>query len=244
METIVFTFFIVILIFKLNSRLAIENLALRRQLALLKQSVLRPKFRKRDRLFWVILSRLWNGWENVLMVVQPETVIRWHRKGFKLLYVFVMLWHGRRKILHFNVTMNPTAKWSAQQIVEACPWNMQPKYLLRDRDGIYGKVFQKRVRNMGIEEVKTAHHSPRQNPYCERVISSIRRDCFNHMIVLNEKHLKVILSDYFMYYHHYRTHPGLLKNTPFERQVQYEPENGILIPLPRVGMIINCGASE
>ncbi len=76
--------------------------------------------------------------------------------NFKLLYVFVVLWHERRKVLHFNVTMNPTAQWTAQQIVEACPWNTTPKYLLRDRDGIYGKVFQKRIRNMEIEEVKTA----------------------------------------------------------------------------------------
>ncbi|MCP3871767.1 MAG: transposase [Desulfobacteraceae bacterium] len=331
METIIFTFLIMILMFKLNSRLAIENLALRQQLVVLKQSVRRPKIRKKDRFFWVILSRLWSGWENVLMFVQPETVIRWRKKGFKLywkfksqkpgrpsidikiqkivkkmikenplwgapllhgeliklgieisertvsnmikrykvgkppsqtwrtflknhmnntyaidfftvptanfklLYVFVVLWHERRKILHFNVTMNPTAQWTAQQIVEACPWNAEPKYLLRDRDGIYGKVFQRRIRNMGIEEVKTAPHSPWQNPYCERVIGSIRRDCLNHMIVLNENHLKAILSDYFEYYHRDRTHLGLLKDTPFERQVQSEPKNGILISLSRVG---------
>ena len=155
--------------------------------------------------------------------------------SFKLLYVFVVLWHERREVIHFNVTMNPTAQWTAQQIIEACPWNTEPKYLLRDHDGIYGKVFQQRIQNMGIEEIKTAPHSPWQNPYCERIIGSIRRDCLNHLIVFNQKHLKGILSNYFEYYHHDRTHLGLSKDTPFKRQVQFKPENGILILLPRVG---------
>lgn len=154
---------------------------------------------------------------------------------FKILYVFIVLWHERRKVIHFNVTVNPTAQWTAQQIIEACPWNKVPKYLLRDRDGIYGKGFQGRIKNMGIEQVKTAAHSPWQNPYCERVIGSIRRDCLNHIIVLNEEHLKGILSDYFEYYHHDRTHLGLSKDTPYKRQIQTEPENGKLIALPRVG---------
>jgi putative transposase len=88
METIIFTFFIMITLYKFNYRLAIENLALRQQLAIMRQSIHRPKIRKRDRLFWVILSRLWNGWKNVLVIVQPETVIRWHRKGFKLYWTF------------------------------------------------------------------------------------------------------------------------------------------------------------
>ncbi len=80
--------------------------------------------------------------------------------NFNLLYVFVMLWHEGREVIHFNVTMNPTAQWASQQIVEACPWNTEPKYLLRDRDGIYGEVFQKRIKDMGIKDVKTAPHSP------------------------------------------------------------------------------------
>jgi putative transposase len=154
---------------------------------------------------------------------------------FKILYVFIVLWHERRKVVHFNVTMNATAQWTSQQIIEACPWNKVPKYLLRDRDGIYGKVFQGRIKNMGIEQVKTAPHSPWQNPYCERIIGSIRRDCLNHIIMLNEAHLKGILSDYFEYYHRDRTHLGLSKDTPYKRQIQIEPENGKLIALPRVG---------
>ena len=118
METIIFTFLIMILIFKLNFRLAIENLALRQQLAVLKQSVRRPKIRKRDRLFWVILSRLWNGWENVLVVVQPETVIRWHRKGFKLFWRLKSQKPGRpsidikiQKIIKKMIKENPL--WGA-----------------------------------------------------------------------------------------------------------------------------------
>ena len=109
--------------------------------------------------------------------------------------------------MHFNVTRHPTARWTAQQIVEACPWDTLPKYLLRDRDGIYGEYFQSRIQNMGINEVKTAPRSPWHNPYVERLIGSIRRDCLNNMIVLNEDHLKRILKGYFDYYH--RTEPIL-----------------------------------
>ena len=95
---------------------------------------------------------------------------------FQVLFVFIILAQERRRIIHFNVTAHPTAAWTAQQIVEAFPWDRAPRYLLRDRDGVYGKRFQHRVRNMGIEEVKTAPRSPWQNPYCERVIGSLRRD--------------------------------------------------------------------
>ncbi len=242
----------------LNKKLLIENLALRQQLIVMRLSVKRPKICKRDRLFWVILSRLWKGWKSPLFVVQPETVIRWHRKSFKLfwtlksrknrtgrpavdfktrqlvknmatanplwgaprihgelltlgfdvsertisnilkkarpakppsqtwhtfiknhmhntfsidfftvptatfkvLYVFIILWNDRRKVVHFNATMNPSAEWTAQQIVEACPWDTAPKYLIRDRDSIYGSFFIGRIKNMGITEVKTAPRSP------------------------------------------------------------------------------------
>ena len=118
METIIFTFFIMILIFKLNSRLAIENLALRQQLAVMKKSVRRPKIRRRDRFFWVILSRLWHGWEDALILVQPENVIRWHRKGFKLYWKFKSQKIGRpsanikiQKIVKKMIKENPL--WGA-----------------------------------------------------------------------------------------------------------------------------------
>ena len=108
--------------------------------------------------------------------------------------------------MHFNVTAHPTEQWTAQQIVEAFPWNEAPRYLLRDRDSIYGARFRRRVTRLGIEEVITAPCSPWQNPFVERLIGSIRRDCLDHVIVLNERHLKRVLSRYFNYYHHWRTH--------------------------------------
>ncbi len=154
---------------------------------------------------------------------------------FKVLYVFVILWNDRRKVVHFNATTNPTAQWTAQQIVEACPWDSAPKYLMRDRDSIYGQFFRKRVKGMGINDVISAPKSPWQNPYVERIIGSIRRDCLNHIIVLNENHLRRILTGYFKYYHHDRTHLGLCKDTPFRRPPQNKPRNGKVIALPRVG---------
>jgi putative transposase len=262
-----------------------ENLALRQQLAVQAQSVKRPKLRVRDRFFWVCLSQLWPNWRDALIIVQPETVIKWHRMGFRLcwrwksnadkvgrpcieqeirsliprmsrenpiwgaprilselrllgydvvestvakymvrqqkppsqtwrtfldnhaseiaacdfftiptatfriLYCFVILSHDRRKVLHFNVTGNPTAAWAAQQIVDAFPYDSTPKYLLRDNDSIFGKELQQRVKSLGIEEVKTAYRSPWQNPFVERLIGSIRRECLDHAIVLNERHL-------------------------------------------------------
>jgi len=327
------TFLMIFAFFKKRSALAIENLALRQQLSIYHHSKKRPKIRLQDRLFWIFISQFWQNWKDVLIVVKPETVIKWHRKGFKLfwtwksrkkkpgrpkipleirnlikkmakenptwgapmihgallklgfkldettisnylrkfrprkppsqtwrtflenhmhntfaidffivptatfrvLYVFIVLLHENRRIVHFNVTENPTAKWTAQQIVEACPWEAGPKYLLRDNDGVYGEYFQNRVKHMGIEEVKTAPYSPWQNPYCERVVGSIRKDCVNHLIVRDEVHLQSKLKEYFRYYHEDRTHIGLEKDTPFGRPIQEKPENWKVIALPRVG---------
>jgi putative transposase len=310
--------------------MAFENLALRQQLAVQAQSVKRPKLRVRDRFFWVCLSQLWPNWRDALIIVQPETVIKWHRMGFRLywrwkskadkvgrpsieheirtlirrmsrenpiwgaprilselgllgydvaestvakymvrqpkppsqtwrtfldnhasdiaacdfftiptatfriLYCFVILSHNRRKVLHFNVTFNPTASWAAQQIVEAFPYDSAPKYLLRDNDSIYGQAFQNRIASLGIEEVKTAYHSPWQNPFVERLIGSVRRECLNHVIVLNERHLHRILSEYFDYYNNSRAHLSLDGNAPLPREVE-PPERGDVIALPQVG---------
>ncbi len=155
--------------------------------------------------------------------------------AFKILFVLVIFSHSRRKIVHFNVTTNPTAQWTAQQIVEAFPWDRAPKYLIRDRDSIYGAVFRNRLKNMNIEEVRIAPRSPWQNAYVERVIGSIRRECLDHVIVLNEKHLKKMLSDYLGYYNEDRTHLGIGKDAPSKRPVQHKPERGKLTALPRVG---------
>jgi len=105
----------------------------------------------------------------------------------KVLFVFILLAHERRRIVRFNITEHPTAQWTSQQIVEAFPWESAPRYLLRDRDSIYSAAFQSRVKNLGIEEVKIAPRRPWQNPYCERLIGSLRRDVLDHVVVLNER---------------------------------------------------------
>ncbi len=318
---------------KITFNLALENLALRQQLSIMKRSSKRPSLRTRDRLFWVFLSRFWSNWRETLIIVKPNTVVRWHKKGFKLfwkgksrrrgpgrpkispeirnlvvsmakanplwgaprihgellklgiaisertvsnlmpshctkppsqtwltflknhltsiasidfftaptatfrvLFVFLVLSHNRRRVVHFNVTFNPTVQWTTQQIVEAFPWDTAPKYLLRDRDKIYGSFFRQRVKGMDIKELIIAPQSPWQNPFVERLIGSIRRDCLDHVIVLNERHLRRVLSSSLDYYHHDRTHYGLEKDTPFERPVQpRQSEDSKVIAFPRVG---------
>jgi transposase InsO family protein len=320
--------------------LALENLALRQQLALLRRSK-RPQFGRLERLFWVWLSDQWAGWREALHVVRPQTVIRWHRQGFRafwtrtsrrgrvgrppviselaelvrtmalanplwgsprihgellklgfevsqrtvarlmprrpkspsqtwrtflknhladlvsvdffvvptatfrVLYVFVVLLHHRRRVVHFNVTDSPTAAWTAQQIVEAFPDDSAPRYLLRDRDCIYGCEFRKRVKSMGIAEVLTAPRSPWQNPFAERVIGTIRRELLDHVIVLNEQHLRRRLRSYLRYYHGSRTHLALEKDAPEPRAVE-PPEQGRIVALPQVSGLhhryVRCAA--
>ena len=318
---------------KIKADVAAENAALRQQVAVLKQSNKRPKIRLRDRLFWVFLSWVWGRWREALVIVKPDTVIRWHRKGFKLfwrwksrgpgrprtsreirdlvrrmafenptwgaprihgellklgfkvsektvsnliakygprpdkkpsqtwrtflknhlnkgsmdffmvptaafqtLYVLIILSHSHRRVVHFNVTSNPTAEWTAQQVVEAFPWDTAPKYLMRDRDSIYSESFSSRVKNMGIGEVISAPQSPWQNPFVERIHGSIRRECIDRVIVRNEDHLRSLLSSYFDYYHNDRTHLSLGKDAPAGRSIQHRPAGKCeVIALPRVG---------
>ena len=308
--------------------LAIENLALQQQLAILKHLHPRPRLTDADRLFWVVLSQIWSGWQGSLHIVQPGTVVRWHQQGFRyywrwksrrrgrpridpeirdlirrmcranplwgaprihgelqklgievseatvskymikrrgppsqtwrtflenhgkeiialdfftvptatfrILFVLIILSHDRRRILHFNVTEHPTAAWTARQLIEACGLNEEPRYLLRDRDAIYREAFHRQTAALGIQEVTTAPRSPWQNPYAERVIGSIRRECLDHMIILGERHLKRILSSYLDYYHSARTHLSLEKDAPDGREVQ-AVENGSVVELKRVG---------
>ena len=309
---------------------AFENLALRQQVAVFKHSAKRPKLRRRDRIFWVLLSRLWPNWRFVLVIVQPETVIKWHRKGFKLywqwksragkpdrpriereirdlirrmsrqnptwgaprivselallghdvaegtmakymvrtrkppsqtwrtflanrvpdiaacdfftvptvtfrvLYVFIVLRHDRRQVVHFNVTTNPYAEWTARQIINAFPYEEAPRFLIRDRDGIYGDYFTKRIESTGIEEVLIAPRSPWQNPYCERVIGSIRRDCLDHMMIFTEDSLRRIMAEYLRYYNESRTHLSLEGNSPIPREVE-PPSKGKVVAVPFLG---------
>jgi len=320
----------ILLILGGQKHLALENAALRQQLAVFKRNVPRPKLNNRDRLFWIGLKMIWQGWKSALLIVRPETVISWHRKRFKrywwrlsqpkqpgrprtlleiqklihamaspnptwgaprvhgelkklgfkisertvsrlmpkktgnpsqtwmtflrnhvgqmvsvdcftvatiqlrVLYVFVILAHDRRRVLHFNVTENPTADWTAQQIVEAFPDDTVTRYLVRDRDGIYGHVFTARVEGLGIRQVPTSARSPWHNCYAERMIGSIRRECLNHVIVINQRHLRRILKSYFGYYHRWRTHLSLDKDAPESRPVQ-ALQAGRIIQIREVG---------
>jgi putative transposase len=153
---------------------------------------------------------------------------------FKLLFVLVVLAHARRKVIHCNLTENPTAHWTAQQIIEAFPWDSAPRYLLRDRDTIYGGAFQQRVQSMGIEQVLSAPRSPWQNPFVERLIGSLRRDCLDHVIVLNERHLRRILARYLDYYHDWRTHLSLSMDAPNPRTV-HPPQQGRVVEVAELG---------
>ena len=154
---------------------------------------------------------------------------------FRLLFCFVILSHDRRRIVHFNVTAHPTAAWTAQQIREAFPGDgIEPRYLLRDRDGAYGDEFRWVVRAIGIREILIAPQSPWQNPYAERVIGSIRRECLDHLIVLSEDHLRRILREYVRYYNETRPHLSLERNAPIPRRV--EPlSQGSIVAFPEVG---------
>jgi putative transposase len=308
--------------------LALENLVLRQQVAALKQIHPRPRLTDADRLFWVIMARVWSNWRSALHIVQPATVVRWHRQGFqcfwrwksrqrgrpkidpgiralirqmcranplwgaprihgellklgidvseatvskymirrseppsqtwrtflenhatelialdfftvptatfRILFVLVILSHDRRRILHFNVTANPTAEWTARQLLEACGPDETPTWLIRDRDSIYGPAFHRQAVALGIGEVPTAPRSPWQNPYAERVIGTLRRECLDHVIVFGERHLKRVLSSYTDYYHCARTHLSLQKDAPDGRSVQ-PPELGQVVAFPRVG---------
>ncbi len=153
---------------------------------------------------------------------------------FEVLFVLVVLAHRRPRIVHFGVTEDTTAAWTAQQIVNAFPWDEAPSYLLRDRDGIYGACFRERVKNRGIEEVLTAPRSPWQNPFAERVIGSIRRDRLDHVIVLSQEHLRRILVSYVGHCHDWRTHLSLEMDCPGPRAVQ-PAEVGEIIEVPEVG---------
>jgi transposase InsO family protein len=153
---------------------------------------------------------------------------------FRILYVFLVLRHDRRRVVYFNATEHPTAQWTAQQMIEAFPWDSAPRYLLRDRDKVYGVIFRRRVHSLDMQEVLTAPQSPWQNPYVERLIGSIRRECLNHVIIFNELHLKRLLCAYFSYYHAARTHLSLDKQCPEPRAVE-PPDSGRVVAFPHLG---------
>ncbi len=152
--------------------------------------------------------------------------------GFDLLYAFIIVRLDRRDLVWINVTTNPTAEWVARQITEAFPWDGAPRYMIRDRDQIYGAVVTRRLHAMGIRDKPTAPASPWQNGFAERLIGSIRRECLDHIIVLGEAHLRRILKSYAAYYNCLRTHRSLHKDAPASRPVQ---RSGIITSTPLLG---------
>jgi putative transposase len=150
----------------------------------------------------------------------------------RILFVFVVLAHDRRRILHVNVTQHPTSAWTRQQLREAFPDDANARFLLHDRDTTFDAAFGRAVEAFGLTAVRTAPRSPWQNPYVERVIGSIRRECLDHVIVFNERHLRRVLRAYVVYYQRSRTHLALGKDAPAERAVQ--PTGRILVR-PQVG---------
>ena len=153
---------------------------------------------------------------------------------FRVLFVFVVLSHARRRVLHFQVTEHPSQEWTMQQMREAFPWDHGCRYLLRDRDAIYGGDWVAMTKGLGMEEVISAPRSPWQNPYLERLIGSIRREGLDHIIVWNERSLRRTLKDYFAYYQRSRTHLALAKDSPESRVVE-KPESGCIVAIPQLG---------
>jgi hypothetical protein len=320
-------------IFRNRQDLLLENLALRQQLVVLKRRHPKPKLGLLDRLFWVAARRFWSRWKESLLLVMPETVVRWHRAGFRrywtvlcqarkavgggkriskeirdlifqmvvenptwgaprihgellmlgfdvsertisrwmrraprnpepakrwlsflhnhseaiaamdfftvptvtfnLLYCFFIISHDRRRILHFNVTPHPTSSWIVQQLREAFPYQSSPRFLLFDHDQKYGLDVPAAIRALQITDMQTSIQSPWQNGVAERWVGSCRRDLLDHIIALNERHLKRLLADYLRYYHDDRTHLGLRKQTPGGRV--RSAARGRVVAHPRVG---------
>src|SRR3990170_1673719 len=153
--------------------------------------------------------------------------------SFDLLYAFVIVHLDRRELVWINVTTNPTAEWVARQLTEVFPWNEARRYLIRDRDQIYGTVVTRRLRAMGIRDKPIAPGSPWQNGFAERLIGSIRRECVDHMVVLSEAHLRRILTKYAAYYNESRTHRSLSKDSPNDRAT---PHRGSIVSVPVLGV--------
>ena len=299
--------------FRSRRDVALENLVLRHQLQVVLRTNPSPRLTYADRLFWVWLRQAWPSWRNHLHIVKPETVVRWHRKGWRLywtwksrtrlgrprlsaevrdliatmsrdnplwgserirgellklgivvskrsirryrwrkpsprssqtwrtflanelrgiwaadllvvqtvgyrvVYVFFFISHDRRELVHFNVTSNPTVAWIWQQLVEATPWGHRPDYLIHDRDAVYGRDFGARLSRLGITSVRTPFRAPRANAIAERLVRSIRRECLDHVILINERHLRAVLVEYVEYYNLDRPHRSLGLQSPLPR---------------------------
>jgi len=316
--------------FRSRNQQAVVELALRQQLATYAQTGSKPRLTPLDRTFWVVLFRFWSHWRDTLVIVKPDTVIRWHRKGFRLywraiskrgpgrppipeelkvlirrladengwrarkihgeleklgftvglatvsrylpkrapdpgqqrwmtflfnhkeaiaamdffvvptvgfrlLYVWFVIDHGRRRIIHFNVTMNPTAQWVMQQLREAFPDDSAPRYLIFDNDSIFSDKVAEAIMGFGIEPKRTAFQSPWQNGVAERWVGSCKREIADHVIVFNEDHLRRLLREYVSYYNAERVHT-VIRDAPEGRAIEARPSPGAkVVGLPRVG---------
>ena len=212
---------------------AAEHLAYRQRLATGKYQNKRPRLRALDRVFWIWLSRLWFDWCTAFAIVQPATVVAWHRQGFRLYWRWKSCGgkQGRPRVdrqvqaLSRRISReNPL--WGAPRI--------QSELRLLGYDLAESTVVQRWIKNLGIEEVVSAPRSPWQNPYAERLVGSIRRELLHYVIVLNETRLNRLLSEHFVYYHEARTHLSLDRNAPMPREVE-PPDRGHVIAIPHVG---------
>jgi transposase InsO family protein len=320
--------------FLCRTDLALEILALRQQVAVLKRKRPRPKLNRMDRLFWTALRSFWSRWAEALLIVKPETVVGWHRAGFRsywrwrsrgrasgrpkitpeiqeliqrmakenptwgapkihgellklgfkvsersvsryiraiqrrgdpgrrwltflrnhreaivgmdfftvptvsfrVLYCLFIIEHARRRILYFHVSAQPNSDWVTQQLREAFPDSTPYRYMILDRDTKFDAEVLSVLRSIGLKPKRTSRESPWQNGVAERWVGSCRRELLDHVIPLNEHHLRLLLRDYIRYYHLDRTHDGLGKDTPDRRSIETKPSNGAtVISLPRVG---------
>ncbi len=319
--------------FRSRADIALEVLALRQQVAVLKRKRPQPTLNSLDRFFWTTLRRFWSRWTDVLVIVKPETVVGWHRAGFrlfwrwrsrprggrpkitdeirglirrlvadnpdwgapkihgelqklgfvvsertvarylrrirrrgdpakrwlsflqnhrevivafdfftvptitfKLLYCFFVIEHGRRRILHFNVTCHPTADWVVQQLREAFPQTGPYRYAIFDHDSKFNADVIAFLSATGLQPRRTSVQAPWQNGVCERWVGSCRREILDHIIALNEAHLRRLIRDYVGYFQLDRTHDSLEKDAPNRRPVEQKPaENAVLVSMPRLG---------
>jgi putative transposase len=154
--------------------------------------------------------------------------------AFGVLYCFFVIDHDRRRILHFNATKHPTSAWVAQQVCEAFPYDLAPRYLIFDRGSNFSEEVVNLIKSFGVEPKRTSFQSPWQNGVAERFVGSFRRDLLDHVIVLNARHLKRHMTEYITYYHDDRTHLGLAKQTPAGRKIA-TTTSAKIISMPRLG---------
>ena len=321
--------------FKSRARLVAENICLRQQLLVLQRRKPRPRMCDADRRFWVLACRWFTAWRGSLLIVKPDTVLRWHHRGwraywrwrsrpgkkvgrrpispdlrglirrmaaenhlwgqrrihaelrrlgvrvssrtvakymrcprdrgpspgwrtflkqhataiwgcdflcvqtifFQTFYVFFVINHARREVLHVRATRHPTAEWAAQQMVDCCGWEREtPRFLIHDRDSRYGAAFGRKLRILGITQIRTPVRSPQANAVAERWVKSLRTECLDHMLILNERHLRMVLAEYVQYFNRWRPHRSIGQRAPCAAaQPKSGPKGGEVVAEPILG---------